>query len=110
MIQVPDDFIVVLVTAKDPSEAEKISQTLLELRLIACANILSGVTSSFIWQGKTESATECLIVMKTKRSLFDELTKKVKALHSYEVPEVIALPIATGSEAYLAWLKDTLKT
>jgi len=110
VIQLAEDFIVVLVTAKDRAEAEKISRALLEMRLIACANILGGVASCFVWQGEIEAADECLILMKTRRSLFAEVTQQVKALHSYEVPEVIALPIADGSEEYLAWLAGSLKS
>jgi len=109
VIQLAEDFIVVIVTAKDRTEAEKISRTLLEMRLIACANILGGVASCFVWQGKIEAADECLILMKTRRSLFNEVNEQVKAMHSYEVPEVIALPIAEGSEEYLAWLASNLK-
>ena len=104
------DFIVVIVTTKDRVEAEKISRALLEMHLIVCANILGEVASCFFWQGKIEAADECLILMKTRRSLFTEVAQKVKELHSYEVPEIIALPIVEGSANYLAWLKDTLKT
>lgn len=103
------DFIIVLVTTKDKAEAEKISQTLLSEKLIACANIISGVTSCFLWQGKTNQSEECLIVMKTRKSLFSQLQLCVRALHSYEVPEVLALPIIDGSEAYLSWLGTTVR-
>jgi periplasmic divalent cation tolerance protein len=102
-------FIVILVTTKDRLEAEKISKTLLEEKLIACANILSPVASCFIWQGKIEAAEECLVLMKTRSSLFTEVSARVKALHSYEVPEVLALPIVDGSADYLEWLSSNLK-
>lgn len=103
------DFIIVLVTTKDRAEAEKISQTLLQEKLIACANIISPVASCFIWQGKIDKAEECIVVMKTRKGLFAELALCVRALHSYEVPEVLALPIVEGSEAYLAWLGSVLR-
>lgn len=103
------DFIIVLVTTADKTEAEKISQTLLKEKLIACANIVSPVASCFLWQGKIDKAEECLVLMKSRKDLFGELAGRVKALHSYEVPEVLALPIVEGSVAYLTWMRDTLK-
>ncbi|MCL5877329.1 MAG: divalent-cation tolerance protein CutA [Candidatus Bathyarchaeota archaeon] len=103
------DFIIVLVTTKDKAEAEKISQTLLDEKLIACANIISPVASCFLWEGKIDRAEECLIVMKTRKDLFAELAVRVKALHSYEVPEVLALPVVDGSGEYLAWIRRSLK-
>jgi periplasmic divalent cation tolerance protein len=103
------DFIIVLVTAKDKAEAEVIAKTLLQERLIACANIISPVESCFHWLGKIEVAEECMIIMKSKASLFKELDLRVKSLHSYEVPEVLALPIVSGSVEYLAWLDSVLK-
>ena len=99
----------IFVTAKDKQEAEKISQLLLNERLIACANIVSPVTSFFHWVGKVEMAEECLIVMKSRRDLFAEVAEHVKRLHSYEVPEVLAVPIVEGSKAYLDWMSVVLK-
>ena len=103
------DFIIVLVTTKDRTEAEKISQTLLDERLIACANIVNPVASCFLWQDRIDRAEECLVLMKTRKDLFAELAMRVKALHSYEVPEVLALPVVDGSGEYLAWMRRTLK-
>jgi periplasmic divalent cation tolerance protein len=103
------DFIVVLVTTASKEEAEKIAQRLLKDKLIACANIISPVTSHFHWSGKIDCAEECLVVMKSRMSLFEELVECVKGLHSYEVPEVLALPIVAGSEAYLDWVGSVLK-
>ncbi len=103
------DFIIVLVTTKDRTEAEKISQTLLDERLIACANIVNPVASCFLWQDRIDRAEECLVLMKTRKDLFAELAVRVKALHSYEVPEVLALPVVDGSGEYLAWMRKTLK-
>jgi periplasmic divalent cation tolerance protein len=102
-------YIIVLVTTANKVEAEKIAQTLLKERLIACANILNPVTSLFFWSGKIDKAEECLMVMKSRRDLFAELAECLKGLHSYEVPEVLAIPIVEGSAAYLAWMGEVLK-
>jgi periplasmic divalent cation tolerance protein len=90
-------------------EAEKMSRTLLEERLIACANIVDPVVSFFRWKGNVDCANECLVVMKSRRDLFMTLEKRVKALHSYEVPEILALPIVEGSVDYLSWMCESLK-
>ncbi len=103
------DFIIVLVTTKDKAEADKISQTLLQEKLIACANIISPVSSCFLWQGKIDRTEECLVVMKTHKDLFPELAVRVKALHSYEVPEILALPVVDGSGEYLAWMRSAIR-
>ena len=103
------DYIIILVTCKDKQEAEKITQSLLNERLIACGNIVSPVTSFFHWSGKIERAEECLIVMKSRMDLFSQVAERVKSLHSYEVPEVLALPIVDASKAYLDWMSVVLK-
>ncbi len=100
--------IVVFVTAKDRAEAKKISDQLLEKKLIACANIVEGVESVFWWQGKIDQAKETLIILKSKQSLFKKIVKTVKANHSYDVPEVIALPIVDGNPDYLKWIDESL--
>ena len=103
------NFIIVLVTTPNKAEAEKISQSLLSEKLIACANIVNPVTSFFYWSGKVERAEECLVVMKSRLDLFGELAERLKGLHSYEVPEVLAFPIVEGSKAYLDWMGEVLK-
>lgn len=103
------EYIIVFVTTANKAEAEKISQALLKERLIACANIINPVTSFFFWSGKIDRTEECLVVMKSRRDLFLELAERLKGLHSYEVPEVLALPIIEGSAAYLGWLGEVLK-
>jgi periplasmic divalent cation tolerance protein len=109
LVKALNDYIIILVTTKDEQEAEKISQLLLKERLIACANIVGPVTSFFHWSGKTEKAEECLVVMKSRRDLFGQVAESVKRLHSYEVPEVLALPIVDASKAYLDWMSVVLK-
>ena len=102
------DYTLIMVTASSKEEAEKIATTLLERKLIACANILGPVSSRFWWQGKIDSAEEYMIFMKTKRELFDQVADNVKQLHSYEVPEIIALPIVEGAKPYLEWINSNL--
>jgi len=102
-------YIIVMVTAPSKQEAEKIAQHLLKEKLIACANIIGPVSSLFHWSGKTEKAEEYLIFLKSRRDLFEKLSEAVKALHSYEVPEILALPIVDGSKAYLDWMESCLR-
>lgn len=100
--------IIILVTAKDIEEAQKISRALVEDKLIACANIIPGIQSVFWWDGKVDEANEVLLILKTKKSLFQKVVKKVKSLHSYDVPEVIALPIIDGNKDYLRWINESV--
>ena len=100
--------IVVLVTAKDALEAKTIADQLLEKKLIACANIVEGAQSIFWWQGKIDQAKETLIVLKSKQGLFKKIVKMIKAHHSYEVPEIIALPIIDGNPDYLKWINESV--
>lgn len=102
-------FIVVLVTAKNKAEAKKIAQALLQDKLVACANIVAGVSSLFWWQGKIDKAAEVLLILKTKKILFAKLAAKVKSAHSYQNPEIIALPIVAGSRDYLDWLNASVR-
>lgn len=101
------DTIIVLITASNEKEAHNIADSLLKKKKAACVNILPGVNSLFRWEGKIESTQESVLLVKTKASLFCELEEVVKKTHSYEVPEIIALPIIAGSEDYLRWLDTT---
>ena len=103
-----DTYVIVIVTTSSKQEAEKIAQRLLDKRLIACANIIGPVSSLFCWSGKTERAEEYLMLLKSRKDLFEKLAETVKALHSYEVPEILVLPVVGGSEAYLVWLDSCL--
>ncbi len=98
--------IVVFITASGEEEAAGISSALVEARLAGCVNIVKGMRSIYRWQGKIEDEGEVLMIAKTRRELFAPLLKKVKELHSYSVPEVIAFPIVEGAEDYLDWLKE----
>jgi periplasmic divalent cation tolerance protein len=101
--------IVILITTSSEEEAHRIADQLLNQRKAACVNIMPKVDSLFWWQGKLDSAQETLLVIKTKASKLKEITELVKKVHSYEVPEVIALPIVGGNEDYLKWLDTTLE-
>jgi periplasmic divalent cation tolerance protein len=101
--------IVVLVTSSSEQEAHKIAGLLLGRRKAACVNIVPRVDSSFWWQGKLDSARESLLIIKTRASLLPEIIELVKSVHSYEVPEIIALPIVDGNEDYLKWIDDEVK-
>jgi periplasmic divalent cation tolerance protein len=100
------EAIVVYITAPNEEEAAKIARAVVEERLAACVNIVKGVRSIYSWQGKIEDDAEVLMIVKTQRHLFESLERRVKELHSYTVPEIIALPIIEGSEDYLNWLKE----
>jgi periplasmic divalent cation tolerance protein len=100
--------IIVIVTTANKQEAENIARHLLEKRLIACANITGPVASLFHWIDGLEKAEEYLVFMKTRKDLFTKLSEIVKASHSYDNPEIIAVPIVEGSKAYLAWLDSCL--
>jgi periplasmic divalent cation tolerance protein len=95
-------------TAGNKQEAAKIVHTLLEEKLIACGNIIENVSSMFWWQNKIEEEKEVLVVMKSQQSLFKQLSKRIEELHSYDVPEILALPIVDGSQAYLNWMKENI--
>jgi periplasmic divalent cation tolerance protein len=99
----------VLVTCASAAEARRIARAAVEGRMAACVNILPGaVTSIYRWKGKVKSARESLLLIKTSRKRLAKLQVAVERLHSYDVPEFIALPIAAGSRAYLSWLDDCL--
>jgi len=101
----PDQFIVVLITVPSPEVGEQIATALLERKLAACVNIVPRIQSIYTWQGTVHNDHEALLVVKTRAALFAErLVPAVKAIHPYEVPEIIALPILTGSQSYLDWI------
>jgi periplasmic divalent cation tolerance protein len=102
-------FVVVLITAKNMQDARKISRTLLNEKLAACVNIVKGVESMFWWEGKVDQVSEALLVVKTKKSILRKLIKVVKSVHSYTVPEIIALPILDGNPDYLKWVNESVK-
>ena len=100
------EFIVVYVTAGSAEEADRLARSLIDERLAACVNRIKSVQSVYRWQGKVEQSEEELLIIKTSRDRFAALEKRVRELHSYSVPEVIALPVIEGSSDYLKWLKE----
>jgi periplasmic divalent cation tolerance protein len=102
--------IVIFVTASSIEEARKIGQTLVEEKHVACCNIVQSVESIFKWQGKLHVEREALMICKTREDLFDIVEKRIKQLHSYEVPEIIAIPITHGSKGYLDWVTKETET
>ena len=102
-------FIVVFVTCGSGGEALSIARALVDERLAACVNIISPVRSVYRWEGKICDEKEELLIIKTQRPQFDELAKRVKALHSSSVPEIIALPVLEGSPPYLRWIEENTR-
>jgi len=103
-------YMVVIMTAAGKEEAVKIVRHLLSERLIVCANIIGPVFSLFWWEGKIDEADEFLVFMKSKKDLFKRLSERAKEIHSYQVPEIIALPVIEGLPSYLDWLGSSLKS
>ena len=100
------EAVVVYITAPNEEEAARMAAALVEERLAACVNIVKNIRSIYRWEGKTEDETEVLMIAKTRRGLFDRLLRRVRELHSYTVPEVIAMPVIAGSEDYLRWVEE----
>jgi len=98
------DRIVVLSACATEREAETIARDLVEKRLAACVNLIPHVRSIYRWEGRVEDAKETMLVIKSTRGLFAELARELSAMHSYQVPEVIALPVVDGAEPYLDWI------
>ena len=101
----PADFVVVLMTAPDAEVAGRIANTLVDEKLVACVNILSGLRSIYRWENKLCDEIEVLCLMKTRLNLFPALRDRIATLHPYQVPEIIALPLAAGSVPYLEWVR-----
>jgi len=103
------DYILVIITAGSMEEGEKIAGALVEEGLAACCNIIPGIKSVFKWKGEVCKENEVLLMVKSKASIFEKLKERVKKLHSYEVPEIIAFSIKDGLQAYLNWMDEALK-
>jgi len=101
------EFVVVLITTSSQEEAARIGRTLVEEGLAACVNILPAVRSIFRWEGKIQDEEESLLFAKSQRNLLGRVIFRVRELHSYTVPEVIALPILGGSDDYLRWVRES---
>ena len=101
------EFVLILVTTGSQEEGERIARALVDLRLAACVNIIPGLRSIYRWKGKIWDEGELLLLIKTRMALFQQVEGKIKELHSYEVPEIVAIPITRGSETYLNWLRES---
>ena len=100
------DYILVFITTSSSQEAEQLGKAIVEKKLAACGNIISDIRSIFWWKKTLETEEEALLILKSRTVLFPELITAVKSLHSYEVPEIIGLPIIAGSEEYLCWIDE----
>lgn len=110
MITTPDDRkkpILVYITAKDNAEAEKIASILLEEKLVACANIVKGVSSMYWWKGSVQRDEETVLICKSLSGLFTRLNERVLQLHGYDVPCVVALPIIDGNPRFIEWIGES---
>ncbi len=104
------DKVIVLTTCNKSEDAEMLAQALIEKRLAACVNVVSGVRSYYRWQGKIENDGEFLLIVKTVRGLVDSLRQELEKLHPYDLPELVVAPIIDGSPNYLAWLEQEVTT
>lgn len=103
-----ESYIQVTTTTDKREDAEKIAFALVEKKIAACAQIVGPITSIYRWKGNIEKAEEWLCVIKSRKDLYEDIEKTIKAVHSYEVPEIIAVPVVAGSEDYLEWLRGDL--
>lgn len=102
-------YTVIFITASNNEEAKKIAEALIKNKLVACANMIENVTSVFWWEAKIDNAKEVLLIAKSKKAQLRKITSLVKSLHSYQVPEIIALPILGGYKPYLDWIDESLR-
>lgn len=102
-----DEVLVVFTTMPDAARAQDLAQALVESRTAACVNVLAGCRSVYRWQGAVESAEEIPLMIKTTRSRYPELERELRARHPYEVPEIVAIPVAAGWPGYLDWVRES---
>ncbi len=103
------DKIVVFCSCASAGEAEKLARHLVETKVAACVNVLGGMRSFYRWKGALEDASEFLLIIKSSRPAFERLRAEIEKVHSYELPEILALPVIDGSESYLNWLNAELQ-
>ena len=104
-----ENQLVTLCTVPDREAGERIAAALVAEQLAACVNLVPGLSSTYRWQGKVKKETECLLIIKTDVEHFEALRECIQAIHPYDLPEIIALPISTGSSDYLKWMSECLK-
>ncbi len=103
------DVVAVLVTVPDAGKAAELARALVEERLAACGNVVAGVRSIYRWEGKVQDEGEALLVLKTARRRFPDLLARIRSLHPYEVPEILAIPVEEGHGAYLDWVDQSTR-
>ena len=101
--------IAILITTGSKKEAESIARDLVKKKLAACVNIIPSIKSIYTWKGRIEASKECLLIAKTRESLFPRVEKAVKRSHSYECPEITALPLTKGSAGYMRWMEESTR-
>ncbi len=104
------EYIQVITSVEKREDAEKIAGILLKNRLAACIQILGPVTSKYLWKGKIENSREWLCIIKSKKNLYKKIQKEILDVHSYDIPEILAFPVADGSKSYLEWINKELKS
>jgi periplasmic divalent cation tolerance protein len=104
------EVLVVFVTVGGREEAERIAGTVVTEKLAACVNVVPAVRSCYVWEGKLTWSEEVLLVVKTTRGGYGELETRIRELHSYDVPEIIAMPVERGLEKYLEWVQQSVKS
>lgn len=104
------EFIQVMTTVEKEADARHIARRLVEARLAGCVQVLGPITSTYRWEGALEAAQEWLCLIKTSRALYAEVEAAIRALHPYDTPEILAVPVVAGSADYLAWLDASLHT
>ncbi len=102
-------YSIVFITVGNEDEAKRIAKKLLEEKLVACVNIIKDIKSYFWWKGEIDKAEECLLIIKTITNKINDIIKRVKEIHSYQVPEIIWINLSGGSEDYLNWLYEVLR-
>ena len=102
-------FILVITTSGSDSEAKKLAQALIENKLAACVNIIPSITSIFRWEGKISAEPELMLIAKSHQKFFSKIKEKILSIHSYDIPEIISVPISEGSEEYLKWIEEQLQ-
>ncbi len=103
-------YIVIFSTAGNAEEASRIAEQLVSDRLVACVNIIPGIQSIYWWNNGVQTDQEVLMVMKTEKARYQDVERVIKSLHSYEVPEIISLPLENGFEGYLKWIENAVKS
>ena len=103
-----NNFIIIFVMCGSRKEAQLIANTLLREKIVACANIIPGIQSKFWWKGKINKANETMLILKTIKANFKKAEARIKRLHSYDIPEIVAVPIAAGSSDYLNWIRSAV--